>query len=82
MTAPRNAAASAVEENPLRMIPPLLVPRLARRSANCYALELLGRLACVDTGLREAAREQLALRRAAQAADQARAVELDNAIVQ
>jgi hypothetical protein len=52
-------AASAAVEDPLRMIPlQLLVPRLARPGgANCYALELLGRLACVDTGLREAARE-------------------------
>lgn len=81
MTAPRNAAASAAEDNPLRMIPVLLVPRLARPGANRYALELLGRLACVDTGLREAAREQLASRRAAQAADKARAVELEDAFV-
>jgi hypothetical protein len=73
--------ADVEEENPLRMVPLLLVPRLARPGANCYALALLGRLACVDTGLRDAAREQLAPRRAAQLADAARAAELERAIV-
>jgi hypothetical protein len=80
MTAP-DAVAPSAEQDPLRMVPLLLMPRLARPGANCHALALLGRLACVDTGLRDAAREQLAPRRASQAADAARADELERAIV-
>jgi hypothetical protein len=63
------------------MVPLLLIPLLARPGANCYALALLGRLACVDTRLRDAAREQLAARRAAQQADAPRAAELERAMV-
>ena len=58
-------------ESSLRAIALLLVPRLARPEANRYALSLLGRLACCDTGLRDLAREYMAPRLVSQAADTA-----------
>ena len=59
------------ETSSLRTIALLLVPRLASPEANRYALSLLGRLACCDTGLRDLAREALASRLVSQAADTA-----------